>query len=82
MLASMPPWLDGAPDWAEENWKLLQGALPREDDWQVWIDWYNRRLHGVLETEEIEFVFASVPEEVRKTGPAAATDGSRSGWRN
>ena len=72
MLASMPPWLDGAPDWAEENWKLLQGALPREDDWQVWIDWYNRRLHGVLETEEIEFVFASVPEEVRKTGPAAA----------
>ncbi len=47
-------------------------VLPREDDWQVWIDWYNRRLEGVSDPEEIELVFATVPDKERKAGPAAA----------
>ena len=50
----------------------LQDGLPREDDWQVWIDWYDRRLEGVSDPEEIEFVFATVPDKEREAGPAAA----------
>ena len=51
----------------------MQNALPpAKDDWQVWIDWYNRRLEGVSDPEEIELVFATVPEKEREAGPAAA----------
>jgi hypothetical protein len=71
-LASQPLWPNGVPEWAEEYWKLLQEALPREDKWQVWIDWYNRRLVGLADPEEIELLFATVPYKERDKGRAAA----------
>ena len=71
-LASKTLWPDGAPEWAEVWWRRLQETLPREDEWQVWIDWYNRRLNGVSDQEEIELVFATVPDKEREAGPAAA----------
>jgi hypothetical protein len=52
-------------------WRDRPGAL-REGDWQVWIDWYSRRLAGVSDPEKIELVFASIPEAERAKGPAAA----------
>ena len=54
------------------NWWTLETALPREDDWQVWIDWYHRRLNGVSDLVEVELVFATVPDKEREAGPAAA----------
>ncbi len=94
-LASEPLWLNDAPDWADEHWKLLQSGLAgrvnlwhpplseeqrrtlrdvllREGNWQVWIDWYNRRLEGVSDPEEVELVFVTVPDKERNAGPAAA----------
>ena len=71
-LAREPLWSGIEPDWSTKHWKLLQDALPRENDWQVWIDWYERRRKGVSDPEEIEFVFATVPEKERSAGPAAA----------
>jgi hypothetical protein len=71
-LASEPLWADSETDWSTLHWRLLQDALPREDDWQVWIDWYNRRLEGVSDPEEIELIFATVPDKEREAGPAAA----------
>ena len=52
--------------------RMRLDALPRKDDWQVWIDWYNHRLEGASNPEEIELVFATVPDEERETGPTAA----------
>ena len=60
------------PDWHEEILANPAKALPRDGDWQVWIDWYNRRLEGVSDPEEIELVFATVPDKEREAGPAAA----------
>ena len=71
-LAGEPLWSGIEPDWSTENWKLLQHALPRENDWQVWIEWYEARRVGVSDPEEIEFFFATVSEEKRKESPAAA----------
>jgi hypothetical protein len=71
-LASEPLWPRGAPDEIMANWWILQTAIPREDDWQVWIDWYNRRLNGASDLVEIELVFATVPDKERAAGPAAA----------
>ena len=60
------------PNGCAIRWWNLEADLPREDDWQVWIDWYNRRLKGVSDPEEIELVFATVPDKEREAGPAAA----------
>ncbi len=49
-----------------------QLSLLGEDDWRVWIDWYDRRLEGVSDPEEIELIFATVPDKEREAGPAAA----------
>jgi hypothetical protein len=71
-LVCFPLWPDGEPKWIEQWRQNLQEILPREDDWQVWIDWYNRRIEGVSDPEEIELVFATVPDKEREAGPAAA----------
>ena len=48
-------------------------ALPaRNEDWDVWIDWYEERLLGGSRGEAYELVFASAPQEVWNEGPAAA----------
>lgn|GEM_PF-1122503 len=74
-LASEPLWAGvDEPDWSKKHWRRLRDALPRENGWQVWIDWYERRLKGASDLEEIEFVFATVPKEEREAGPAAANE--------
>jgi hypothetical protein len=52
--------------------RMRLDALPRKSDWEVWTDWYNRRLEGVSDPEEVELVFATVPNTEREAGPAAA----------
>ncbi len=71
-LASQPLWLKGAPDQHVEYWERLRKALPNDGNWQVWIDWYNRRLEGVSDAEEVELLFASIPERERRAGPTVA----------
>ena len=72
-LAAQPLWsIGGRPDWAIDFWRRLIGTLPREGEWAVWIEWYNRLLDGLSAPEEIELIFATVPEKERKAGPAAA----------
>ena len=71
-LAAQPLWPPDerrrTPGWFPD----LQSALPREKDWQVWIDWYERRLMGLSDSEEVELVFTTVPDQEREAGPAAA----------
>ena len=50
----------------------LKKVLPIDEDWDVWIDWYKRRLSGGSRGEDYELVFASVPSEEWDKGPAAA----------
>jgi len=53
-------------------WTRLCKRLPPEDDWQVWIDWYEERLRGGSRGEAYEIVFATVPEDKWKQGAKAA----------
>jgi hypothetical protein len=69
-LAS-PLWRASAPEWAKTGWAQLQTALPKGEDWDVWVDWYEERLRGGSRAEQYELVFASVPLEVWGKGPAA-----------
>jgi hypothetical protein len=62
----------GIPNWAKVAWSTLKSTLPRNEDWEVWIHWYEVRLFGGSRGEEYELVFASVPQQEWDKGPAAA----------
>ncbi len=57
-------WPEGAPQWAKVAWRDLQDALTRPH-WKPWRDWYQRRLDGREEAEEIELQFATLPIDPR-----------------
>lgn len=71
-LAGAPLWTLSRPDWSREYWERLKAALPKDENWRVWIDWYEDRLKGVAYGEAKEFIFATVPEAEWKKGQAAA----------
>jgi hypothetical protein len=60
------------PAWANDGWRRLQSYLPRDHDWQVWIEWYEDRLQGGWRGEDYEHVFVNLPKEEWDQGPAAA----------
>jgi hypothetical protein len=70
--ADRPLWSSGAPGWATHAWTELKTALPKGEDWDVWIDWYEQRLRGEAHGEDYDRVFASVPQEEWDKGPRAA----------
>lgn len=72
-----PLWPSGPPHWAMNRWRRLQDVLLgpdyQEEGWQVWIDWYQRRLDGVSDPEKIELAFLLL-DDLKKwdDGPAPA----------
>ena len=71
-LADLPLWYDRRPGRSEAAWSSLKIALPRGEDWEVWIDWYEERLRGGSRGEAYELVFATVPQDEWDKGAAAA----------
>ena len=69
-LADLPLWSESIPAWW--NWESLKAALPSDEGWDVWIEWYAERLRGGSRGEAYELVFASVPPDVLDKRPAAA----------
>jgi hypothetical protein len=66
-------WLDRQPTWARNNWEQLKQALLTEGkDWDVWIDWYEDRLHGRVTNQALELARVNVPYEIWMDGPIAA----------
>ena len=46
-VADMPLWPGGTPIWAIKAWEQLKTSLSAaQEDWEVWIDWYEDRLAG------------------------------------
>ena len=70
-LADRPLWSQGSPDWAGDRWAKLQAALPKGEDWDVWINWYEERLRSVSRDEAYDLAFATVPTAQWDRGPAA-----------
>jgi hypothetical protein len=42
-----PLWRGDAPGWAKAGWAQLRAALPQDENWDVWVDWYEDRLREV-----------------------------------
>jgi hypothetical protein len=65
-------WVNIAPASFDGDRRELFRALSSDVNWGVWMGWYNRRIVGEPDPEEIELVFATVPDKEREAGPAAA----------
>jgi hypothetical protein len=72
LQANRPLWPGGVPLHVSAEWQKLIQSLPPNEDWDIWTAWYERRLTGRLYPESYELVFARVPDEAWKKGPAAA----------
>jgi hypothetical protein len=72
-LASKPLWLIEFPIWANEAWlRLRDTLLNMGEDWDVWVDWYERRLRGSPATEPVELAIANIDNSVWSQGPEIA----------
>ncbi len=71
-LVSAPLWRQREPRWVRPTVESLQAALPADEDWAVWINWYMEQLSGGPREGAYEIVFASVPQAEWDKGPAAA----------
>lgn len=71
-LLSAPLWRQREPRWVRPAVESLQAALPANEDWAVWINWYMEHLSGGPREGAYEIVFASVPQAEWDKGQAAA----------
>ena len=74
VVIDLPLWSRGAPKWVGDAWFELKALIRSGEDWnwEVWIDWYERRLLGGSRNEAYELIFTSVPPDIWDQGPAAA----------
>ena len=63
-LADRKLWLVDAPRWATQAPDAFARALPSDQNWSVWLEWYERRLRGRRMSDEYELIFATVPQEL------------------
>lgn len=72
-LAKLPLWPGGVPAWAQSAWHELKLHLIGVDqDWDVWIDWYERSVKGAPLGLPLERVWLELTNEDWKRGPAFA----------
>lgn len=72
-LMRLPLWHGGDPPNALANHyaHFVRALLALDQDWDVWTGWYEDRIYGRDEIEELEIARVLLPEEIWKDGPAA-----------
>jgi hypothetical protein len=85
MLAGSPLWLVERPAALAENWTALKRGLKRFDqDWGVWIDWYEDRLYGRTANPLIEVQRTTLASGFSREPPRPVNAAIRrmiEGWR-
>ena len=71
-LVEAPLWTRGIPpDRIIRIWHELKTVLlDRNENWQVWTDWYEARLRGGPVNDALELARVMIPDEIWKQGPA------------
>jgi hypothetical protein len=71
-VAQLPLWSGGSPpDWTLQRWDELKRKLISLGlGWEVWVGWYEDRIAGNTRSEEQEFAYANVPDDMWADGPA------------
>jgi hypothetical protein len=70
-LPTSPLWPQGPPEELKTLWAGLAATLrAANEDWEVWIDWYEARLQGKRSNQRLEIDRALIPNEIWEEGPA------------
>lgn len=72
-FVSLPLWPGGveATTWLSQSWDATKEVLNGlNDDWHVWVDWYQDRLDGKPANKDLELAKAQIPNELWEAGPA------------
>jgi hypothetical protein len=72
VVMDRPLWSTETPKWASSAWIDLKSSLPPEENWEVWMGWYQQRLDGGSRGEAYEFVAATASINVWRKGASAA----------
>jgi hypothetical protein len=71
VIAGSPLWPQGQPDQLQSLWQEMKAALlAANQDWLVWIHWYDLRLSGHCRDEELELAYVRIEEALWDQGPA------------
>lgn len=69
-LARQSLWFGEPPRRVMGNWiKLKKVLLDRDNDWEVWTDWYDARLRGDAANEDLELARVMIDDEIWAQGP-------------
>ena len=63
-------WPDGIPIWASRRWAKFKDAMPPEERWDKWIDWYDACLLGKFSICELAMKAITVAGKEWLEGPA------------
>ena len=69
-LSEYPLWPDGIPIWASRRWAEFKDAMPSEERWGKWIDWYDACLLGKSSNCGLHMTAITVAGEEWTKGPA------------
>jgi hypothetical protein len=71
-VAKLALWATGeSPNWTAQRWSGLAHGLAATDlGWEVWTNWYEDRLAGVLRSDARELAHVEVANELWARGPA------------
>jgi hypothetical protein len=70
-IAGSPLWPHGQPDELRSLWhELGMELLAAQQDWRVWITWYDDRLEGRVRGEERELGYVRIDEYLWDQSPA------------
>lgn len=69
--SEQPLWPNRVPPRFDDAWRRIRHALvERDEGWQVWIDWYERRLRGGYCDDRVERAYV-VPDDIWAQGALA-----------
>jgi hypothetical protein len=69
-LATRPLWYGGEPTWIYDRWADLRRALgATQENWNVWINWYDSRMIGIAGDKILELARTSIDSAILAQGP-------------
>jgi hypothetical protein len=71
VIADLPLWPHGQPNQLQSLWQeMIAALLAANQDWLVWIHWYDLRLSGHCRDEELELAYVRIEEALWDQGPS------------
>ena len=68
-LHRKPLWPAGSPRQVTSAWTDFKAALPPDEDWWVWVNWYEDHLAGRPADQALDLARVAIPDQDWERGP-------------